>query len=616
MARQPLSLLVLALMGCPNPNEWEGTFDIPEALDIVPVSDANPFHEPIGYAASLHGGRVAIMSLREGRYLADSPTASFVRAAPLAAGNARVLGSIAAVAAGDGTLTVYAADRAFSTLVRLPHVVAVADDGTPERAPTTITQPGFVDADGSGDAPRMTELRAMTGFATTEDWTIEFDGTEWSAVGSRSGRTEARAETDVEFYDTEGGLSFTVTGAATSGDSFTFSTDNGSTEINVGGVPLHLATSPDQSSIAMILSRADDPAALVWLDPMTGQVDKDVVLPADATPVRMTWSSDGRLFVADGSRSSFWEIVPGEDDTVIEHLLPWPVSDIAPLLGAESNTVTVAPLIGTSVWVYDLDEGALRDLNTLEEGVNGLEMYSLVRGLGSIEQAFLWPEVNDNQVGLRGRAVAISLHRGAMVFLGEDTGCLIRDGLGPRTGASTTAGTGLDYSFAPGNITGGPELQPNGTNNRSVVVNRCGGVATSETWNLRYDANQSGWIVEGSVSGVQDALAFEDRRYITNNGAVSFVIQSGVRPSEDGWQFQFTVNSGLLGVTGDSTGDGTRNVSFSLPGDPMAYREIKTITDDVWQPVIDQPYVVVPVSGSDLVAKIDPLTGFVEVAFW
>ena len=203
-----------------------------------------------------------------------------------------------------------------------------------------------------------------------------------------------------------------------------------------------------------------------------------------------------------------------------------------------------------------------------------------------------------------------------MVFLGEDTGCLIRDGLGPRTSASTTLTAGLDYSFAPGDIDGGPELQPNSTNTRSVVVNRCGGIAINETWNLRYDANQTGWIVEGTVSGVQDSLAYEDRRYVSDNGAVSFVIQSGIRPSEDGWQFQFGVNSGLLGVTGDSTGDGTRDVSFSLPGDPMAYREVKTLTDNLWQPVVDQPYVLVPVSGSDLVAKIDPLTGFVEVAFW
>lgn len=616
MARQPLIALLAALTACASTQEWEGTFNIPEAVDVLP-SEGNPFDEPVGYAASLHGGRIAVMSLREGRYLADQATSSILRAAPLATGAGRVLGSIAVYAPGDDTVTLYAADRSWRTLVRIPHVTGLDDKGGAVRLPTTLSDVAFVDADGSGDSPQLEDLRPLHGFATTEDWTVTFDGELWWPEGTRSGRLDTGAEPDEEYSNDRGGLAFTARGDATEGDQFTFSTDNGTVEVDVGGTPLHLATSPDQSRIALIRSTDDDAAELAWLNPASGAVLKPVTLPSDATPVRMTWSLDGRLFLADGARSSLWIVTPGDDtDTIEEITLPWPIADAAPLITESGTSVALNPLSSDEVWVYDLEAGALRDLNSFQEGVNGLALGSLIRGVGSIDDAFQWPELDDGRVPKRGQAWAISLQRGEMVYLGEPTGCLIDDSLGPRTSLLSTSIYYPDYEIDPGDEDGFPTLLGNSSNSRSVVVNSCAGIAHSEIWQLEYDTLISAWVVTGSVSGEQRNLAYEDTRYVSDTGAVSFTILSGYYPPEDGWTMSFEVVDGALSTGGDNDGDGIRDISFQLPGDPISYREVKALSDNPWQQVRDQPYVLVPAAGSDLVAKVDPVTGTVEVAWW
>ena len=50
--------------------------------------------------------------------------------------------------------------------------------------------PTFVDADGSNDSATLEDIVLRPGFTTTEDWSIEYDGTRWWAKGSRSGTQE------------------------------------------------------------------------------------------------------------------------------------------------------------------------------------------------------------------------------------------------------------------------------------------------------------------------------------------------------------------------------------------------------------------------------------------
>lgn len=619
MARQPLiALAALALGACNRDQEWAGNFDVPEAVAVLPAGAGSPFEEPMGYVASLHGGRIAILSLRDRRYATDNPTASFLRAAPLATGAARVIGAVAVHAPGEGVVTVFAADRAWGRLLRVPHLTGLDADGAPLRHPVTVSEVAFVDADGSGDAAELVDLRALEGFATTEDWTLTYDGAVWRARGSRSGRLDLAAAFGEEIVDDRGGLAFRVEGSATAGDSLRFTTDNGLEELDVGGTPLALALSPDGSRLAAVVDTAEGPTRVRWIDPHTGLVTGEVDLPEDALPARLAWLDGAQeLFVADAGRPALWQVsASGAGDLVTEHVLPWPISDVAPMLGERALSATVVPADNRSVWVFDLDAGALRDLNPLAPGVNGLRFDSTVRGVAPIAQDFLWPEVDDDQVERRGAAVAISLSRGAVVFLGEPTGCLITDSLGPRTVVQQSLSGAPDYQVDFDDATGGPTLAINGSNQRSVLVNRCGGVAREERWTLRFDAVQQGWTVEGTRSGRQSTLAYEDARYVSDDGAVSFLIRSGTTPSRDGWEIWFDTLPGLHEADGDNNGDGQRELSFALPGDPVWFNQVITPGSGGWVPVLDQPFLLVPAAGGDLVGKVDPLTGNVEAAYW
>jgi hypothetical protein len=614
VARQPLIVAAL-VAACDANKDWDGTFDVPDGITTLSGADRAPFDRPVAYVASAHGGRIAVLSPQDGRYLADDPTASFSRAAPLATGASRVLGDLAAITRDDGSIDVFAADRGFGVVVRVPHVAGLAG-GQPTRAPVSASDVLFVDADASGDAPTLLDLEALEGFASTEAWTVTFDGERWWPRGTRSGRLESGALPDEDHVDTRGGLAFRVEGSATAGDQFTFRTDNGLVEIDVGGTPLALAASPDGLRLAAVVAPDGADPVLRWLDPIDGAPLSDVPLAPGARPARLAWSADGAaLFVADVGRSAFWEVVPGDVDVVTEHVVPAPTGDVAALHLDGRRTAAAVAADGRTVWLYDLDAAALRDLNPLEPGVNGLVMDSIVRGVGAVADPFRWTELDDGGVPVFGHVFALSLHRGVVVLLGESTGCLVRDAVGPRS-VSVVQGQSQDWQVVVGDADDGPFLQTNSTNSGEILVNRCGGVAWEEAWTLTYDASLAGWRVEGSLSGPQTRVAYEDTRYLSDRGSVSFVVRSGRVPTEDGWRIRFGVDRGVFEANGDNQDSTGADVSFSLPGRPVAVRLTDIAPGGGYNAVQEAPFVLVPAAGSDLVGRVDLRTGVVDTAWW
>ncbi len=622
MSRARLALsLAVTLAACTKPPPWEGTFDVPDAGAVLQPQTGGPFIDPVGYVASLHGGQIAMLDLRQGTFLSDQPTASFVRSAPLSAGRARILSGLAVYAPDQVVVDVFATDRAYGHLLRIPHVVGADDRGAPIRHEPTATEPLFVDADSSGDSARVEGLVVRLGYTSTEDWTLTYDGETWRVVGSRSGPQEKRPRMGETFEGDRRVIELRVEGTASAGDRIEFSTDSGIAEIDLGGTPTRLAMAPDQSVLAVAVQDTEsDTGALRLVDPAAGASKEDVPLPLDAIPGRMAWSEDStRLFVSDVRRPAAYEVVldAGAFVELIEHTLPWPVFDVAPMLGEREDVLWVAPVEGRSVWLYDLRAGALRDYNPLTPGVDGLYFDTPVRGLETLPLAYQWLETDDEGTRIWGRSVAVSLFTGRLVFLGEHTHCLVQDPLGPRTDTNASVTGVVDYTTNFAGSQGAAFLERNGANDRSVLVNRCAGVARRETWSLTYKRDLQAWEVEGSRSGVQQALVYEDQRYVSDEGAFSLTLRGGTQPSQEGWRVSFSVSPGMVEAQGYNDQDRLRDVELDLPSDPVFFHHDRVETQgEAWSEVRDAPFVMVAASASDLVGRIDPVDGRIEVAWW
>lgn len=614
----PLALLALA--GCPEDAVYEGAFDMPVDAAVLPPEVGGPFEEPIGYVANGIGGQITPLSLKQGLFLADDPIASFLRGAALPTGGARLLESVATWSPDEATVHVFAGDLAFEQLLRVPHVIGLEGD-EPIEAQATVGEPVFIDLDGSGGAASLESLQVKTGFTTTETWTVAFDGHVWWVEGSRSGRQAETATPGFPYWADERRIGFTIEGDGTVGDRFEIPTDSGVVEYDVGGSPLELSIAPDQSVLAMIVHDRDlDAPVLRWFDPVADALIAGPELPAGAQPTRMAWAPDGSLFVADLAEDPetgagfAWQVHPSTGE-VVEHPLPFPTADVAPMFSDEDGTrlLYVHPFGSQEIWILDLDAGALVDVNTWRPGLQGMDLRSPVTGIEAMPVRYRFPETNEAGVQRWGRSVAVSLAAGRIAFVEEGTGCLVRDEFGPRTDFSFTS-SALDYATS-GISALGAYLEPNANDTRSVQVNPCAGVAAQETWVLLFDRNQQAWVVEGTLSGVQVGLAREDQRYVTDDGAVSFLVRSGHEATEDGARISFRVLDGILYADGDNDDDDRRDVEFDLPSDPVFFSYRVGPVDGGWTAVDERPFVLVAGRASDTVGRIEPQTGDVEIGW-
>lgn len=603
-------IALLPLAACTDEIEYEGAFVVPTPVGVVAPDAATPFgEEPVGYVASQIGGSIHALALRQGRFLNDDATASFLRASPLATGGARVLTSVSPWAPSSDRITVFAADQGFGHLLEVPHVVGVDDLGPLESA-LEISE-----VTSSGSAT-LEDLEIAQGYAATETWTLTFDGTRWWVEGSRSGAQEFPAEPGEAWSSADLGISFTVVGGTEVGETITFSTDSGLIEHDLDDAPVSVSTAPDQSLVALITADDAGDGHLAWWDPTAGALAGQVTLPEGADPVRMTWSED-TLFVADGGLPTVYTLAIGETEPEVIDL-PWPVLDVAP--APETGMLWVVPVSGSSVWGLDLETGALRDLNPWRDGVDGLEVYSAIQGIEAVPMRTALPELDDEDVTRWGHALAISLYAGPVILLDQERGCLVKSPLGPRTRYISDTSARGDYQVSFTTVSDSPFLALNVTNNRHALVNDCAGIAPSEQWTLTYDSLVQGWRVEGALSGVQEGIAFEDVRYVSDGGEVSFRVRGGASPSQDGYRMVFTVLDGRLEIMGDSNGDelvtsDNAEIGFSLPADPVAITYRPEPGGAGWQQVDETAALVVPLQGIDTVSRVQVSTGLVD-AVW
>jgi hypothetical protein len=607
---------LLAVIGCAEEEPFEGRFDLPTAAAVLQPELGSPFTEPIAYVASGHSGLISMLALKQGRFLADDDQAAFLRGAPIAAGQSRYLDALAVWAPSPSEAYVFGADRTHGKLIRVPHVVGVTDLGVPIEYATTAGSPEFEDVDGSGDDATLDDVTVKAGYTSTEEWTITFDGEVWRVVGSRSGQMPGAALTGFPYVAVDRALGFTINGTATEGDRFTITTDNGLVEWDVGGRPLHLAIAPDQSRLAVVVHDTTlDRPLLRFVEPVNGADLGVVTLPDDARPGRITWSQDGaRLFVSDGGRPAVWEVDVSAGDAVIEHALPFRTLDVASIDDPELGTrlLYVAHESGREVWIYDLVAGRVRDVNATAPGDQGMVFTSPVSGIEAMQVAYPFPDADDDGVQRWGRSVAVSLYEGRVLFMEEHTGCLVTDGVGPRTSTSSS-NDGYDHETSFSTESFPPYLEQNSNNLNHVVVNACAGVAAAEQWSVTFDAGLQGWRVEGILAGEQSNIAWEDQRYTSDLGEVSFLIRAGSTPSQDGWQILFDVIDGALAATGDNDLNGDRDIVLDMPSDPVAFTYRVGPSGGGWDVVDERPFVLVLSQSKDIAARVEPPTGLIEV---
>lgn len=618
----PLSLALLA--GCGPDPQLRPTFDGPLFADIFEPTEGGPFWTPLAFISNSRDGSVVPLDIRHNTQVSDQFGSPFLAPRRVATGDERQLGQVVAWSPGDDTIDVFVIDHRSALLVQAPYIVGVSEDGEPEVPQLGRTEPVFEDVDDSGSVARMTNIELRHGFTTTEDWTATFDGAVWTVVGTQSGRQSRRPITGRQWTSDNRELTFTIEGNATAGDRFTLTTDAGVVEHDLGGVPLSLIEVPDSDvMIVGLWDRESDLGDLMLWDRLTSSEVGRIELPESAQPWRLTWDDDGRLYVGDARRSAVYIIdldIDAPNRSVVEEVAtPAPIQDLAvvrqeadALAGREAfHHLFVAPIDDNRVDLYDLDTGSWIDVNPRDDIAGGLDLHSPVVGLSTVPIPIKLLEETNAGNRRSERVVAVTTFDGALRLIEGETGCLAIDSQGARLFADV--GTDLVTYSDFGEISN-PVLVTNDATARQVVSSACGGIARDETWTLVYDGVEGAWRATGSVSGEQEGLVYEDIRYTTDEGGLSWLILAGTRPTTDGDSLYFTIEDGVLEMS-EVIISAESVMTFDLPAAPLAFTIDMGPTGGGWDEDRTKAHILLPLTNNDVVMRIRPQGWSAEVTW-
>jgi len=597
--RQPLIALI-ALSACAQVSEYRGAWNEPGAVTLMPATPDSIFDVPVGVVAQRRDGVVQLLDLANGRYLSASPAASFVRANPIPTGRQRVLSGAVGMEY-DGKIDIWTTDLRFNQLVKAPFISGVNEQGHPQTPLVTLSD---VTSTGSGKA-KLSQVAAWNGYAATEDWTLTRGEVDWQLQGSLSGVYNIPVIPGLWYRPQDGAVSFLLENDGEPGDQFTFSTDSGVEAFDLGGAPLNINRSPGGEFFVVSVQNDLGGELQIW-DPVTSSMVTQVSLAADSIPGRMEWSADSQtVLVADVGRSAYWEI--STDGTAVEHVMPFPVFDVVPLYDGNDKRAVVIPITQQSVWLYDQATATFRDYNPLTSAPDGMSFPSLITGVSASPEAYELPEYDNDGQQPVSKTVGISLSNGEIVWLRWDTGCLVSEFEGPRT-VPYDGGKYYDTNFTQ--TATSPGLTTVGDMSGNVVINECLGIAHEDIWTLRYSEIYQAWEVQARYGGYQGRMAYEDQRYISDRGEVSFLIRAGGLPSLPGYQMEFTVDPGYLSSNGTFSQAQSSVIPIELPSDPL----LLTIDNPVFE---DGPHPVTIVSSqaSERVMRIWNYSGEVEVVW-
>jgi hypothetical protein len=616
--------MILFLLGCSEEFGIPLHFEGPVAAAWLPESDDHPFKTPIGFVSNSRSGTIVPLNLKEGRLLSDDMSTSFLRASLLAMGRTRQLGDLSAFASEDRiqlwTLDVYRGE-----LLSVPYITGVDKSDAPVEVEPTATDPTFFDEDNSGDSPTLKALKLRAGFTTTETWSIEFDGERWWAKGSLSGTQEREPTSGSTYVSDHGEVEFSLQGEATTGDRFEFSTDTGVQVYTLAGRPTALHGDGDLLYVSV---ESDTPLVGV-MDPLSGEWLGSVALPTGAHPWRMAAGPDGSVLVGDARSAVFYVLrfaTPGDVSgaTVESVVTAAPVIDLAWQSGALADGSTfsrvfVAPVGLQRVDLYDLDAGAWVDVNPADSEVAGFQLGSPVSGLAASIGTVRMQQVTDWGAYPEVPAIVVSTQDGFTLMLDATTGCGVPTEIGPHGPNLASVSDGYTWAYLDDvGPTSDAVIAADAATGEQVTLSQCAGVARSESWSVTYDSAAVGWRVEGTLSGVQEGWAFDGQRYVSDNGAISFLVNAFSPPPTDGDSFSFYIDRGLLGwyFTDDNQDGGLTaggEASWQAPARPMTFSYLAGPTGGKWDQVDVKEMAVLPVQNSDEASRLYLDSGKAEI---
>ncbi len=607
------------LMACEDLTEIPLHFDGPVAAAVLP-EHSTPFYDPVGAVANSRSGRILWLNLKEARFLTDDPMASFLPSRGAATGRARILQDLAVDTDGT-TVTAWTIDASTATVLRVPYITGWDDSGPIEVEPT-VTDPVFVDADGSGDSLKVTDVRVRSGYTTTEDWVLSYDGQRWWTEGTRSGLQEGEPKAGQMYRTDDGELELTLSGSATAGDRVELSTDSLLTEISFDGRPMAILAAGGR----LWVSVAGEVGTVAVLDLSTGSLLGSVSLPSGAVPGRLAAATDGRIFVADGALSAVhvlrFDLEPELAAVAVESLATaGPIVDLAWVAGeAEDDSLFehlfVAPLGAGRADIWNFATASWLDPNPITPEVEGVPLGAPVSGMAASIGTVWLQQPDENGARPRIPVVSIATQDGLLHSLEASTGCEVQDYEGP-VGPTPYTDTSdeviiLDDQGESSSVTFWMDTDTG----KQIVTSTCGGVTRTEDWTVTYDTATLSWEVEGTISGVQANRAREDERYISDTGAISFLLASGPLPPTAGDRFEFSTYDGLATILGtDEDEDGQVERPWEFPARPAAFQYSSGPTGGGWDPLNRREFMLLPVQNSDITVRVhlDDASGNV---FW
>lgn len=620
MIRRLLPLFLFGV-GCVTVEPDPYTFDGPTTATVLHPDDGGPFDEPVGFVSNSRSGRITPLDLKHATLLSDQLAAPWLASRGVALGDQRQLGELMVWAPQGELVSLMAVDLAYQVLVEAPYIVST--DPELEVAEPLALEPVF---EGSGGAS-LSGVEVRTGWTTTEQWSMLYDGTSWWVSGSRSGRQTLPATTGIPYRSDNYEIAFTIEGIPESGDRILLDTDSGVVEHDLGAVPLTLRRVPGHDlALVGTWDPLDDSGAIVLWDLQAQAEAGRVELGSGVQPweIEIAWAEDGQAlaFVGDASLPAVYRmLVDLETGSLLEGEqidTAGPVQDLAWLAGVSAEGTAwerlyVASAGTNRVDIVDLESMEWVDVNPFD-GVDaaGLDLFAPVVGLAAapdpvrVQTAARWGVYEEAWV------VVLTLFDGSMMMLDAETGCLITDSQGARL---VEEGGDEKIEFTDRGATSTPALQIDEATGRRVTTSACGGLVRNESWRITYDGASANWTVQGAVSGEQVGRLYEDQRYVSDNGGWSIAITSGPLPATDGDEWQFTTVEGVLRLTEVSDSGSGSSTSFQLPGEPVIFQYDAGPTGGGWDELDRRTFALLPLTGNDLVLRVWLRTWNVEVVW-
>ncbi|MEE2752274.1 MAG: hypothetical protein VX519_12650 [Myxococcota bacterium] len=595
-----LGLALFGLVGCSDDSVTVRHFQGPGGAVVLDSEENSPFQRPVGLVSNGRGGGITLVDPARGWLLSSNPGAPFLADPQLATGDSRLLGDIAVYGMPEGeTVWVYVADHWSGNLLKVPWI-----SGVKGSIPVGVTP----EHDASEAAPTLSDVTLRVGRTTTESWTLTWQEDGWRVEGSVSGNQPDLAMPGERFESENAEIAFQAP-SGSSGDVLSFSTDNGVREVDLGGEIQSLLRVPGTDLlVATVLDLETGEGRIVLWDILYEAVLDSMRPMAASVPNRLAIDpTRSVLYVSDAAQSSIYEFVIEQGRHAGGATLSWvdtigasaPVSEMVFLGTEDYQRLFVAQEGELSVGIFDLEAEAWLDASPQTLAVEGVSMGSAVTGLAATPRAVETPQATSWGGVYRDHVVAVSTLAGELWFIAGETGCLVEDTVGPY------AFLDPEGSFVDAGADSDPLLDTSGFAQRPVQVYSCGGVVRDEDWVSTYDEVRGVWVVEGSVSGVQQQVAREDERFVSDDGTISFLIRSGGKPSTSGDRFRWSTVAGAAGISGvDRNGDGREDLALRLPGRPVPFvMSAGYEPDPTW--VVPEVGVIWPIVNSDLTLVVD-----------